>query len=189
MWQVLSKKDEIAEAQQKLVDTLTLPERAQGPIDCEVRWRAHRHAQNRHPINAYWTEKEGFWFATIPPGSPSLPELPTRRYINVLGTPKPERGVPVKDYLEINVPEAGIQRQVQGAFFKDADGGLLLVHRGRLAGGNQFLERFAGRRVEIYDGKNHEVALVCGLGPDQDKTIRQVGDFVHEVYRLKKGNA
>jgi hypothetical protein len=188
MWRVLDGESEIAVAQQELVNSITsLVESglAEGPIDCEVGWRADRHAKRRHPIDAYWVKKEGYWFAPLSPDSLYLQGVQrVRRYENAFGIAKPSRGSLVKRFVLVSIPESGIERRIQGAFAKDENGRVHLVHRGRFAGSKRLLEQFKGRKAQIDDGHMTCVVLVADLGSNE--LTSQIGDFVRETYHLKE---
>jgi hypothetical protein len=115
------------------------------------------------------------------------------RFWNAFGTGEPKWNT--KSYshsitCEINPPYEGIDRRIAGAFAKDPEGKLYLVHRGKLGGGRPgigkalFTDEFMGTWEEVEDGTEFsKVALIASF--DNPRFDEQIADFVHEVERIK----
>ncbi len=94
--------------------------------------------------------------------------------------------------LELNIPVAGIDRRMQGAFVKDDFGRRYLVHRGGLRGKKKamkrkfFIDRFNGDKIVAGEGKKlQEFAVIACLDVNGEKFIKDTVKFLNEVKRIK----
>jgi hypothetical protein len=116
---------------------------------------------------------------------------------NGFGIGKPIEGRNNSLNGEINFPYKGIYRRVSGAFAREDNGNILVLHRGRIGGGkpgigkNYFISNFRGDFVNAIDGdKETEFCLVGEL--NSNHFPNQVANFISEIYRVKqreKGDA
>jgi len=111
-------------------------------------------------------------------------------YYNGFGIGKPQEGKGVSLIGEINIPYSGIKRTSAGAFAKDENGNILLLHRGKIGGGKKgvgkklFFEKFRGDFVTAVDGdRETEFCLVGELGTPLFPY--QVANFIKEIDRVK----
>jgi hypothetical protein len=112
------------------------------------------------------------------------------RFWNGFGIGKPKEGANNSLVGEINFPHEGINRRIAGAFAKDSNGNILVLHRGKIGGGkkgvgkNLFLSKFYGDFIEAIDGEKE--TEFCLIGDLNSKLFpNQVSFFIHEVYRIK----
>ncbi len=91
---------------------------------------------------------------------------------------------------EINFPKTGIDRRTAGAFGRESDGNILVLHRGKIGGGqpgvgkNLFVDNFRGEFVTALDGKVEN--RFCLVGELHSNLFpRQVADFIWEIRRIK----
>ena len=92
---------------------------------------------------------------------------------------------------EINFPYEGINRRIAGAFGKETNGNILVLHRGRIGGGspgvgkNVFVDNFRGDQVIALDGEIENNFCVVG---ELNSSIfpLQVADFINEIRRVKE---
>lgn len=120
----------------------------------------------------------------------SVQELHSR-FWNGFGIGEPIEGRNNSLSGEINFPYEGINRQIAGAFAKEEDGKILVLHRGKIGGGKKgvgkwaFVENFRGDFVIAIDGdRETEFCLVGEL--DSPLLPEQVGNFIYEINRIKK---
>ena len=111
-------------------------------------------------------------------------------FYNLFGIGKPLSNVN-KTIVEINIPYKGIDKKISGAFVKDPDGNVFLVHRGKLGGkfsGKKLLEdNYEGKWVEVEDGITESKVIPIG-NLDDPKFLEKLRDFVFEVCKIKKGD-
>ncbi|MBI3512276.1 MAG: hypothetical protein HY064_16570 [Bacteroidetes bacterium] len=117
-------------------------------------------------------------------------ETELNRYWNGFGV-----GEPIKDKMnsltgEINFPKTDIDRRVAGAFGREPNGNILVLHRGKIGGGkpgvgkNLFVGNFRGEFVTAMDGDTEN--QFCLVGQLNSKLFpRQVADFIFEIRRIK----
>jgi len=176
---VLHNSEEISEAQSRFVALMTAgasPVGSRplgwqgGQANREVHW---------HPVLNVWV-----CFDDAAAGN---------RYWNAfgLGNPRDVSGT-LSIVVEINSPLSGINRRVAGAFARDSDDELYLVHRGKLGGGRKgigktaFMATYHGAVFTIADGGLTSNAIVLGrLG--QPDFQASVASFVSQVDRFKCG--
>lgn len=109
---------------------------------------------------------------------------------NGFGLGKPLEGKGVSLVGEINIPYSGIKRTSAGAFAKDENGSILLLHRGKIGGGKKgvgkklFFDKFIGGIETAIDGdRETDFCLVGELGTSQFPL--QVTNFIKEIDRVK----
>ena len=83
---------------------------------------------------------------------------------NGFGIGQPAAGKKVSIAAEINFPTEGLNRAVSGVFAEDNDGGVWVLHRGKIRGGKElFFRHFGGETLTADDdGKEETFALVDG---------------------------
>ena len=103
---------------------------------------------------------------------------------NGFGIGQPAAGKKVSIAAEINFPAEGLNRAVSGVFAEDGDGGVWVLHRGKIRGGKElFFRHFDGETLTADDGGKEETfALVGKLDGDFPQRL---GNFVHEILRIK----
>lgn len=91
---------------------------------------------------------------------------------------------------EINFPIEGINRRIAGAFARENNGNILVLHRGKIGGGKpgigktHFTDNFRGDFVTAIDGdRENDFCLVGDLSSQHFQ--RQVANFIQEIYRVK----
>jgi hypothetical protein len=136
---------------------------------------------NETEIKTYWSNKLGFWVVNrqLDIGN---------RYFNAFGIEKPDDTHAVSAVCEINIEKEGINRKTSGAFAKDTEGNVYLIHRGSLSGisKNDFLDQYRGRSEIVQDGnQKSEVVLIASLN-DANLPLK-VREFIFEVDRMKTG--
>src|SRR5258706_14791200 len=119
----------------------------------------------------------------------SVQELETR-FWNGFGTGTPKEGKNNSLAGEINFPYEKIDRQIAGAFGKEDNGNILVLHRGRIGGGRKgrgkafFTDNFRGDFVTAIDGdRETDFCLVGEL--NSPHFPRQVANFIKEIHRVK----
>lgn len=131
--------------------------------------------------DVYYSEKFSFWFST---------HRNYNRYWNAFGfgTPSKEKNNSIT--VEINIPYEGINRNIGAAFGFDNNGEILVLHRGKIGGGKVgvgkklFFENFRDNPIIADDeGFENEFCLIGVLG--SKRLLRQVGNFISEIHRIK----
>ena len=135
----------------------------------------------------YWHAGANIW-ACVDETSDELPE----RFWNAFGTSDP-RGASgsLTIACEINLARSGFDKRVAGIFGRAVESQhRLLLHRGRIGGGKPgvgerlFWEHFRLERSEVTEGHAQtRVAVVADL--DASDAVQRIGEFVHEVKRIK----
>ncbi|MFA0832627.1 MAG: MrcB family domain-containing protein [Methanobacterium formicicum] len=134
---------------------------------------------NETEIKTYWSNELGFWVVNrqLDIGN---------RYFNAFGIEKPDDTHAVSAVCEINIEKEGIKRKTSGAFAKDTEGNVYLIHRGSLSGisKNDFLDQYNGISEIVQDGDIQSRAIVIGTLADP-KLPELVKNFILEVIRIK----
>jgi hypothetical protein len=175
---VLHNSEEISEAQSRFVALMTAGAKPVGSLplgwqggqaDREVYW---------HPGLSLWVcfDDAAAW----------------NRYWNAFGVGDPtDSSGTLSITVEINSPLSGINRRVAGAFARDSDGELYLMHRGKVGGGRKgigktaFMATYPGAISTIAEGGLTSNAIVIGrLG--QPDFQASVAAFVSRVDRFKR---
>lgn len=113
------------------------------------------------------------------------------RFWNGFGIGRPIEGANHSLVGEINFPYEGINRRIAGAFGKETNGNILMLHRGKIGGGSPgvgksvFVDNFRGDKVVALDGGIENDFCVVG---ELNSTIfpLQVADFINEIRRIKE---
>ena len=129
-----------------------------------------------------WSDDLGIWFC-----SKRLAD----RYWNAFGTENPTAGATCRIACEINIPLAGADRRIGGAFASSPAGDVLLVHRGILGGARRgigkglFTERYRGVWALLADPAGRAgVAVIGGLA--SPRLAREVALFVQKIAGIKR---
>jgi len=119
----------------------------------------------------------------------SVREVDTR-FWNGFGIGKPKEDSNNSLVGEINFPYQGINRQIAGAFAKEDNGNILVLHRGRIGGPKKgigkkyFTDNYRGDIISAIDGdRQSEFCLVGELNSKHFPL--QVANFIKEIYRIK----
>jgi hypothetical protein len=113
------------------------------------------------------------------------------RYWNTFGIGKPVEGRSHSITCEINIPLSGVDRHIQGTFAVAEDGGVYLVHRGKIGGGTKgvgkslLLEKYRGKLAQLTDSTGEVTAVPIGRLGDPRFAL-QISTFVREIDRLKQ---
>ena len=96
-------------------------------------------------------------------------------------------GAPVvgKKAAEINFPADGINRALSGAFARDEDGRIFVLHRGKIRGGKALFFRYYYGKVASADdgGKTDDFALIAAL--DAADFADKLAAFVRQILAIK----
>lgn len=94
--------------------------------------------------------------------------------------------------VEINPPKVGVNRRIQGAVLRDADGRTVLAHLGRLGGGRPgigkhgFAEHYTDATWETAEWPDGQTSTVIVIGTVTAETFpTDVARFVHAVTAYK----
>ena len=169
MLAVMSASEKLAAAQALFVETLlaALPQKAActvsgagGGFEAEV---------------AYSPELD-LWYAMQPQG---------KKCWNGFGIGQPAAGKKVSIAAEINFPAEGLNRAVSGVFAEDDDGGVWVLHRGKIRGGKElFFRHFDGETLTADDGGKEDTFALVGRLDDADFAA-ELAAFVKEILRIK----
>jgi len=138
------------------------------------------HKGGYRDCSIHWSQDLGLWFHSK--------KIEGSRYWNIFGLSKvaPKQNSMLSIVCEINPPVEGLDKRTQGAFARDEQGHVWLVHRGKIGGGKPrigrklFFENYQGEVREI-DGDRF--AIIGDLSsPD---LVESVKNFVREVDRIK----
>lgn len=170
---ILTQRNEIENAQRQFVARLDQACDRQIPVkvgyqggyeECTIRW----------------SQTAGIWFYSG--------ETEGSRYWNPLGMSEvpPKENSMVSIVCEVNSPIEGISKRTQGAFARDENDHIWLLHRGKIGGGKPGI----GRRLffEHYQGDVKEIAgdrfaIIGDIGSLD--FVENVRNFVQEVERIK----
>ena len=108
------------------------------------------------------------------------------RYLNGFGIIKPDVNGKMHVVCEINIEKDSLNKTTAGAFAKDPQGNIYIIHRGNIANVNrtEFFEQYTGKTTQIQDGDKITPAVVLGDLNDL-KLAENVRDFVFEVAKIK----
>lgn len=129
-------------------------------------------------IDAHWSNDLGIWVVNR--------ELEHDRFFNAFGIHKPDANSNLSVACEINIQKDGLNRNVAGAFAKDLEGNVYLIHRGSIGGQKkqEFFDKYHGKTAQIQDGDIKTEAVVLG-GLNDPKLPEHVRNFVFEVAKIK----
>lgn len=120
----------------------------------------------------------------------SKQKLDTRLW-NGFGIGKPIEGKNNSLVGEINFPHENIDRAIAGAFGKDLEGNIFILHRGRIGGGKKgvgkqaFIDNYRGEFITALDyDKETNFILIGEL--NSKYFPNQVANFIYEIKRFKK---
>lgn len=139
------------------------------------------HRGKSYEVRTLWLENLGIWMAADWQG-------PHYRHIFGITAPNHIRRLAVT--CEINFPRRGIERKVGGAFARDAEGRVYVVHRGLLGGRKGvgkgiFMREYRGIWAEMEEGEKVSSVVVVG-NLTSVRFPRQVAQFVKQVAEIKE---
>ena len=104
---------------------------------------------------------------------------------NGFGIGAPVVGKKVALAAEINFPADGINRALSGAFARDEDGRIFVLHRGKIRGGKALFFRYYYGKVARADdgGKTDDFALIAAL--DAADFADKLAAFVRQILAIK----
>lgn len=176
--QVLQFQDEIAAAQQQFVSIVRAE--SSETVPARIGFQSGNTA-----ADVLWLRRFGIWAFF---GEPPLEKSPSERYWSVFGVGEPQGMLSIA--CEINSPKNGINRRIAGAYARDAEGHIYVLHRGILnAHGrvpkNLVREHFGANWGWVTDGElNSEMIIIGALGSAE--FLNSLQDFVLEVARFKE---
>jgi hypothetical protein len=141
-------------------------------------------------FDVYWHSPYEIWgtLQPVPPG-----EKGAGRFWNCFGIADPLREPMLSITVEINPPHQGENRNIGGAFLRNADGQFFLGHTGKVGGGRPGVSQESF--LTFYqDGPWRSVTAPRGprrfvvFGPIDDGTgfLEPLSRFVHTVARFKE---
>ena len=112
-------------------------------------------------------------------------QIQEKKCWNGFGIGAPVVGKKVALAAEINFPADGINRALSGAFARDEDGRIFILHRGKIRGGKAlFFRYYEGEAVNADDGgKTDEFALIAAL--DSADFADKLAAFVRQILAIK----
>jgi len=136
-----------------------------GYEECTIRWSS---------------QAVGLWFYSE--------KIEGSRYWNAFGISEvaPKENSMLSIVCEINPPVEGLNKRAQGAFARDENGHIWLVHRGKIGGGKPGIGRklfFENYRGEIREIAGERFAVISDIGSLD--FVEHVRNFVREVERIK----
>ena len=157
---VITSPEKLAAAQALFAETLmaALPQKAA----CTVSG-----AGGGFETEVSYSPELDLWYAMQPQG---------KKCWNGFGIGQPVAGKKVSIAAEINFPAEGLNRAVSGVFAEDGDGGIWVLHRGKIRGGKELFFRHFG-------GKEETFALIGRL--DDADFAAKLAAFVKEILRIK----
>jgi len=176
LFELLIGKNEIENAETRLINIVT--------EHCNERIQAKLGYQGGYEdCLLYWCPQHSLYFY-----SKRLLNKPIPRYWNALGLSekRPKKNQMLDIAVEINPPIEGLSKFVQGAFARDDDGQIWLLHRGKIGGGKKgigkhlFYNNFKGNVTQV---DNDSFAIIGNM--NQPEFTRNLTKFVKEVDRIK----
>ena len=134
------------------------------------------------PAKVLWSKKLGIWL--FPHAVDQV------RYWNAFGVERPRPDRLVSIIAEINFPFAGIDRKTGGAFARDAEGNIYVIHRGKIGGGKKgvgkslFENNYRGVWSLMEDGDCITQVAVIGV-LNSPRLALQTALFVKKIAMLK----
>lgn len=112
------------------------------------------------------------------------------KFYNAFGIGRPVEGKTNSLNGEINFPYEGSNRRIGGAFGRDTNGNIVVLHRGKIGGGKPgigktyFMDNFRGDTITAIDGDRE--TTFCLIGElNALQFPEQVANFILEIYRIK----
>jgi len=171
---LIEDENQIAEAQKTFQNALTNIGAKQ--YKCKLGYQG-----GTEDVDVFWLQSFGIWVA--------FKKLDTR-YWNAFGIGEPVDGGLIGETCEINFPLKGINRQISGAFAKDKDGSIYVMHNGRIGGGRKgigkslFIENYMNGLSESIDG-----VKFVKIGKLGDPALpSNISNFVKEIQRIKNSS-
>jgi hypothetical protein len=133
-----------------------------------------------------FAKKLGIWIFSRP--------IKDIRYWNVFGTDKPQPASLSPITCEINFPWSSIDRKTGGAFARDEQNNIFVVHRGKIGGGRKgigksfFEHSYRGLWSYMEDGNSITQVAVIGV-LNSGRLAQQIAQFVHKIERIKSAAA
>ena len=166
---VITSPEKLAAAQALFAETLmaALPQKAA----CTVSG-----AGGGFETEVAYSPELDLWYAMQPQG---------KKCWNGFGIGQPAAGKKVSIAAEINFPTEGLNRAVSGVFAEDGNGGVWVLHRGKIRGGKElFFRHFGGETLTADDGGKEETFALVGRLDDADFAAK-LAAFVKEILRIK----
>jgi len=170
---VLTQRHEIESAQRQFV--AKLDERCDRQIPVKVGYKG-----GYEECTIRWSQALGLWFYSE--------KIEGSRYWNAFGISEvaPRENSMLSIVCEINPPVEGLNKRAQGAFARDENGHIWLVHRGKIGGGKPGIGRklfFENYQGEIRDINDVKFAIIGDIS--SQNFVECVKFFVQEVERIK----
>ena len=166
---VITAPEKLAAAQTLFAETLlaALPQKAA----CTVSG-----AGGGFEAEVSYSPELDLWYAMQPQG---------KKCWNGFGIGQPVAVKKVSITVEINFPAEGLNRAVSGVFAEDSDGGVWVLHRGKIRGGKAlFFRHYHGETVSADDGgKPDDFARIAAL--DNAAFAARLTDFVRQILAIK----
>ena len=178
----LSQKREIDTAQKKLLDLFSEGEERGNKVIAHLGME-----EGGSGAPTYYHREHDFWTSFF-----TIENSDSSRYWFGYGLGDPNSLRKISPICEINIPIAGANRKIAGAFARDNAGGVYLVHSGKIGGGRKgigssaFWERYSGNTINIVYSTNrkpHKAALIGKLGSHD--LLEHIGSFVRQVGGIK----
>ena len=116
------------------------------------------------------------WYAMQPQG---------KKCWNGFGIGQPAAGKKVLIAAEINFPTEGLNRAVSGVFAEDSNGGVWVLHRGKIRGGKAlFFQYYQGETLTADDGGKPDTFALIGSLNDTAFPAK-LAAFVHQILAIK----
>ena len=116
------------------------------------------------------------WYAMQPQG---------KKCWNGFGIGQPAAGKKVLIAAEINFPTEGLNRAVSGVFAEDSNGGVWVLHRGKIRGGKAlFFQYYQGETLTADDGGKPDTFALIGSLNDAAFPAK-LAAFVHQILAIK----
>lgn len=113
------------------------------------------------------------------------------QYWNPFGKGEPRPHKAVTGRCQINMNKEGLNRSIGGAFAKDNEGHLYLMHNGTIGGGKRgvskkpFLDWYPAPLLDVdFDGAKAKYFIVAEF--ESPYFFEQISFFVHQVYDFKE---
>ena len=166
---VITAPEKLAAAQALFAETLlaALPQKAA----CTVSG-----AGGGFEAEVSYSPELDLWYAMQPQG---------KKCWNGFGIGQPVAGKKVSIAAEINFPTEGLNRAVSGVFAEDSNGGVWVLHRGKIRGGKAlFFQYYQGETLTADDGGKPDTFALIGSLNDAAFPAK-LAAFVHQILAIK----